>query len=119
MPEEAYGKAKVKKTQIYERYERFRDGRASVKDDPHFGQSPASTNDENMGRVPNVMRRRESIQEISAEVGISVGNIHDILHKDFSVNVGIIPLNKTRLSSEYLCSQYRHMLCDLCDTVFS
>jgi hypothetical protein len=33
MLEETYGMAAVKKTQVYEWYNRFRDGRASVNDD--------------------------------------------------------------------------------------
>jgi hypothetical protein len=56
MPEEAYGKAKVKKTHVHEWHERFRDGRASVKDDARFGRSSTSTIDKNMERVRNVMR---------------------------------------------------------------
>jgi tRNA A-37 threonylcarbamoyl transferase component Bud32 len=40
-----------------------------------------------MERVRNVMRsdRWKSIQEISAKVGILVGNIHNILHTDLNI----------------------------------
>jgi hypothetical protein len=37
MPEEAYGKASMKKTRLYECRKHFRDGRASVIDDPRWG----------------------------------------------------------------------------------
>jgi hypothetical protein len=33
---EAYSKAEMKKRQVYECQKRFRDGRASVYDDPHW-----------------------------------------------------------------------------------
>jgi transposase len=74
----------MKKTHVYDWYKRFRDGRASVSDDPRCGRSSTSTNDENVKRVRNVVAsdRGKSIQEISAEVGISVGSVRSILHED-------------------------------------
>jgi hypothetical protein len=48
MLEESYGKAALKKTQVYEWRKHFRDGHARVNDDPRCGLSATSTNDENM-----------------------------------------------------------------------
>jgi hypothetical protein len=45
---EADGKVAMKKTQVYECHKRFRDGRASVIDDPLCGRQSASTNDKNI-----------------------------------------------------------------------
>jgi hypothetical protein len=54
-PEEAYGTAAINKTQVYEWYKRFRDGRASVNDNPRCGRPSTSTNDENVEHVRNVV----------------------------------------------------------------
>jgi hypothetical protein len=55
----------------------------SVKSDPRYGRTSASTNEtEHAERMRNGVPRdrRESIQAISAEVGISVGSVRNILH---------------------------------------
>jgi histone-lysine N-methyltransferase SETMAR len=87
MLEKAYGKAAMKKTQVYKWHKRFRDGRASVNDDPRSGRPSTSTNDNNIERVRNVVRSdwRKSIQEISSEIGISVGSVHSILRKNLNI----------------------------------
>jgi transposase len=74
----------MKPTQVYEWHKSFRDGRASVNDDPRCGRPSTSTNDEDIERVRNVVRsdRGKSIQEISAEVGISVVRVRSILYED-------------------------------------
>jgi hypothetical protein len=88
MVERAYDKVVTKKAQICEWHNRFRDGRASVSKDPSCGRPSASTNDENMERLRNAVRSdgRKSVQEISAEVEISVGSVHSILHKDLNIH---------------------------------
>jgi transposase len=93
---EACGKANMKKAQVYEWHKRFRDGRASVNDDPRCGRPSTSTNDVDVERVRNAARsdRRKSIQEISAEVGISVGSVRSILHKDFKILVPKMPAHE-------------------------
>jgi hypothetical protein len=45
MLEEAYGEAAMKKTQVYEWYKGFRDGHASVNNDPRCCQPSTSAND--------------------------------------------------------------------------
>jgi histone-lysine N-methyltransferase SETMAR len=87
MLEKAYGKAAMKKTQVYRWHKRFRDGRASVNDDPRSGRPSTTTNDDNIERVRNAVRSdwRKSIQAISAEVGISVGSVHSILRKHMNI----------------------------------
>jgi hypothetical protein len=79
--EEAYGKAAMKKAQVYGWHKRLRDGRASDNVDPRCGQLSESTNDANVERVHNYVRsdRRKSIQEISVEVRISAGRVYGIL----------------------------------------
>jgi hypothetical protein len=84
MLEEACGKAEMKKTQVYEWHKHFRDGHVNATDNPLCRQLSDSTNDETIESVCNVVRsdRRKSIQEISVEVGISVGSICSIHHKN-------------------------------------
>jgi hypothetical protein len=53
--DETYAKVTMKKTQVYQWYKSFRDGRASVNDDQRCGRPPTSTN-ENIERVSNVVR---------------------------------------------------------------
>jgi hypothetical protein len=84
MFEEAYSKVAVKKTQVYEWHVCFPDGRTSVSGDPRCGPPTTSTSDENVKCVRS--DRRKSIQEISAEVTISVLSIHIILHKDSNMH---------------------------------
>jgi hypothetical protein len=43
-----YGKTAMKKTQSYEGYKRFRDGRTGVNDDSCFGRPSTSTNDDSI-----------------------------------------------------------------------
>lgn len=88
MLEEAYGEAAMKKMQVYGWHKHFCDGRARVNDDLRSGRPSTSRNDKNIDRVRNVVRsdRRKSIQQISAEVGISVGSVHGILHEDLNMH---------------------------------
>jgi hypothetical protein len=53
----------------------------SVNDDPRCGRVSPSANDDSVLRVRNVAGsdRRESIEEISAEVDISAGSFHSSL----------------------------------------
>lgn len=84
---EAYGKKAMKKTQVYQWHKRFRNGRASIHDDPRSGRPSTSTNYDNVERVRNVMQSdgRKGVREISAEVGISGGSVHSILLKNLNM----------------------------------
>jgi hypothetical protein len=56
----------TKKTQVYEWHKSFRDGRASVNDDPRCARPLTSMKDEHIARVRNVARndRRKSTWQI-------------------------------------------------------
>jgi hypothetical protein len=56
MLEEAYDKAEMKNTQVYGRHKRFRDGRASVNDDPLCRRPSTPTNDDSIECLRNVVR---------------------------------------------------------------
>jgi hypothetical protein len=59
----------------------------SVNDDPHCGQPSTSTN-ENIQPVHNVVPsdQQKCTEEILAEIGISVGSIHNIVHTDLNMH---------------------------------
>jgi hypothetical protein len=69
------------------------------KDDARFGQMI-----KNMERVRNSMLsdRHKSIQEIQAEVGILVGNIHNLLHKDLNICQHLVHKKCKVLAKEYV-----------------
>jgi hypothetical protein len=81
MLEEEYGLAVLMQTQVYMWHKRFHGGLASANHDPHCRRPLIWTNDEKIERVHSVMHRerRKSVQEISAQVGISLGSVHGIL----------------------------------------
>ncbi|KAJ4449017.1 hypothetical protein ANN_00411, partial [Periplaneta americana] len=100
--EEAYGEAAMKKTQVYAWHKRFSGGRDSIKDDVRSGRPTTATNEAIAQRVHNVVRddRRKTIKEIAAEVGISVGSVHDVLHKHLNMHYVSQKLVPKMLSAE-------------------
>lgn len=100
--EEAYGEAAMKKTQVYAWHKRFSGGRDSIKDDVRSGRPTTATNEAIAQRVRNVVRddRRKTIKEIAAEVGISVGSVHNVLHKHLNMHYVSQKLVPKMLSAE-------------------
>jgi len=70
----------VSRTQCYEWFKRFKEGRMSVGEDPRPGRPSTSTNDYHVERVRAVIRgnRRLTVREGADEVGISKGSCHQI-----------------------------------------
>ena len=61
---------------------KFRDGNSSVEDAPRSGRPATATDESVVGQVRDLVAedRRLTVEEISAEVGISTGSAWDILH---------------------------------------
>lgn len=78
-----YGDCCLSKSQVYEWYQRFRDGRTSVSDDEHPGRPVSASDDESVAFVEQLVLedRRVTIETLSSTTGISVGSVHAILHK--------------------------------------
>jgi hypothetical protein len=77
--DEGYGKAAMKKKQVYKWHKGFRDGRANVNDDPHSGRPSTSTNNENMERVGNVVRddrQKEHSKDVITSRNIRMYSLH-------------------------------------------
>jgi len=68
----------MNRTQCYEWFKRFKEGRMSVSEGPRPGRPSTSTNDNHFERVRAVIRgnRRLTVREVADEVGISIGPCH-------------------------------------------
>jgi len=68
------------RTQCYEWFKRFKEGRMSVGKDPRSGRHFTPTNDDHVERVLAVIcgNRRLTVREAADEVGISIGSCHYI-----------------------------------------
>jgi len=77
--EEAMGR-----TQTYEWWKRFKEGRTSVDDDPRLGRPSTSKTDDNVAKVREVIRsdRRLTVREVGEEVSTSKTVSHEILTKN-------------------------------------
>ena len=81
--EEAMGR-----TQTYEGWKRFKEGRNSVDDDPLSGRPSTSKTDDNVAKVREVIRsnRRLTVREVSEEVSISKTACHEILTENLGMH---------------------------------
>ncbi|KYO21352.1 histone-lysine N-methyltransferase SETMAR [Alligator mississippiensis] len=77
-----YGKNCLAQRKVYEWVEKFKHGRTSVVDEPRAGRPNTATTEDNIAKVDAAVRasKRVSIPELVAEVGVSAGSIHAILH---------------------------------------
>ena len=80
MLNQAYGEDCVCRTQCYDWFKPFKQGRISVSEDPRPGRLSTSANDDHVGRVRAVIRRycRITVREVAEEVDISIGSCHQI-----------------------------------------
>jgi len=68
----------MSRTQCYEWFKRFKEGRMSVSEDPRPGRPSTSTNDDHVKRVRATIcgNRHLTAQEVADEVRISIGSCH-------------------------------------------
>ena len=71
----------MSRTQCYEWFKRFKEGRMSVSEDPRPGRPSTSTDDDHIERVRTAIRgnRHLIVREVADEVGISIRSCHQIL----------------------------------------
>jgi hypothetical protein len=67
-----YGEEYLSRTQCYEWFKRFKEGRTSVSEDPRPGKPSTSTDDCRVERVREVIRGncRLTVREVAEEMGI-------------------------------------------------
>jgi transposase len=68
----AFGEDAICRTQTYEWWKRFKEGRTSVDDDQRSGRPSTSKTDDNVANVREVIRsnRRLTVREVAEEVNI-------------------------------------------------
>src|SRR5215469_17284062 len=66
----------------------FSCGRLSIYDEPRGGRPSTSTDDNNIRRIEKLImeNRRISIGKIAAEVGVSRGTVHNIIHEELHMS---------------------------------
>jgi len=82
--QQAYSEDAVGRTQVFDWFRRFKEGRTSFKSDPCLGRPSTSRNEEMIAKVRTVIcnNRRLTVQEIADDCGISMGSCNAILTDD-------------------------------------
>ena len=82
--QQAYGEDAMGRTQVFECFRRFKEGRTSAESDPLSGRPSTSRNEEVIAKVRKSVRnnRRLTVREIADDCGISVGSCDAILTDD-------------------------------------
>ena len=72
------------RTQVFDWFRPFKEGRTSVESDPRSGRPSTSRNGEMIAKVRTVVRnnRRLTVREIAGDCGISMGSCDAILTDD-------------------------------------
>ena len=83
----AFGEEAMCRTQTYEWWKHFREGRTSVDDDPRLGLPSMSEND-NVAKVREIIRsnRHLTVREVAEEVSISKTVCHEILTENLGMH---------------------------------
>src|SRR5215469_6958247 len=81
---QAYGENAMGRTQVFDWFRRFKEGRTSVESDPCSGRPSTSRNEEMIAKVRTIVRnnRRLTVRETADNCGISVGSCDAILTDD-------------------------------------
>jgi len=84
----ALGEEAMCRTQTYERWKRFKEGRTSVDDDPRSGRPSTSKTDNNVakGREVNRSNHHLTVREVAEEVSISKTVCHEILTENLGMH---------------------------------
>ena len=74
--QQAYGEDAMGRTQVFDWFRRFKEGRTSVESDPYLERPSTSRNGEMIAKVRTIVRnnRRLTVQEIADDCGISMGS---------------------------------------------
>jgi len=83
--QQAYGEDTMGRTQVFDWFRRFKEGRTSVECDPRSGRPSTSRNEEMIAEVRTIVgrnNRRLTVREIADDCEISVGSCDIILTDD-------------------------------------
>lgn len=81
MLNKAFGESSMSKTQAYEWYKSFKEGREVVEDLPRSGRPSTSTTDDNIDKIKKLVleNRHFSVRELARELNIDKMTVHGIL----------------------------------------
>jgi len=84
----AFRKEAMGRTQTYEWWKRFKEGRTSVDDVPRSGRPSTSKTDDNVAKVHEVIRsnRRLTVRKVAEEVSVSKTVCHEILTENLGMH---------------------------------
>ena len=87
MLQTAFGASCMNRASVFEWHKRFKEGRESVRDDERCGRSNEVRTPELIGRIKNFMDKvcRVSIETISAQFDVCVGNVHTIICEELKI----------------------------------
>ena len=87
MLQNTFGQNCMNQATVFERHKRFKEGRESVRDDERCRRSKKVNKPQLNGQIKNFMDndRHVSIETISAQIDVSVGTVHRIIHKDLNM----------------------------------
>jgi len=79
--QQAYGEDAMGHTQVFDWFQRFKEGRTSDESNPRSGRPSTSRNEEMIAKVRTIAHnnRRLTVQEIADDCGIYVGSCSAIL----------------------------------------
>jgi len=74
--QQVYGEDATGRTQVFDWFHRFKEGRTSAESDPRSGRPSTSRNEEMIAKVRTIIRnnRKLTVREIVDDCGISVGS---------------------------------------------
>ena len=87
MLEKAYKEVALGKTQVYDRFSRFRNGELSLADQPRSGRPSTSRTDENIARIRELILedRRRTIDDLVDLSGVSWSSCQRILSEELQM----------------------------------
>lgn len=106
MLEKAYGDSVLSKTQVYEWYKAFKDGREIVEDLPRSGRPSTSSTNDNVEKIKEIVleNRHASVREIARDLNISRETARLILVNQLGmqrVAARLVPLELNFLQKQY------------------
>lgn len=107
MLQKAYGESVLPKTQIYEWYKAFKDGRETVEDAPRSGRPSTSNTDDNVGKVKEIVleNRHNSVRESTSDLNMCRETARLILVENLGMRRVAARLVPIQLSSSHDCER--------------
>ena len=111
----AFGASCMNRTSVFEWHKRFKEDRASLRDDDRCGRSKEVRTPPLIGYIKNFMDkdRRVTIETINAQFDVSVGTIHTIIREELKMRkicVKFVPRGLREDQKETRCHYSREMV---------